>query len=75
MPLGYSHTKKSSGVSVLLLSVGGWHTCILLVNGGLLCWGANDFGQLGIGSNINQNSPHSVELLAGIFECTYKDNY
>ena len=26
-------------------------------NGNIYCWGANDYGQLGIGNNFNRNKP------------------
>jgi len=33
---------------------GGYHTCALLQNGTVRCWGQNDYGQLGDGSPITQ---------------------
>lgn len=32
------------------IAAGGRHTCARLANGQLWCWGANDYGQLGIGT-------------------------
>ncbi|NJK32387.1 MAG: hypothetical protein HC927_08240 [Deltaproteobacteria bacterium] len=31
------------------IAAGYQHTCALLENGGLQCWGSNEFGQLGLG--------------------------
>jgi hypothetical protein len=33
------------------LALGGKHTCAVIVEGALRCWGANEFGQLGIGTS------------------------
>jgi alpha-tubulin suppressor-like RCC1 family protein len=38
------------------------HTCALMTSSTVQCWGANTFGQLGIGSAIDQNTPQSVPL-------------
>jgi alpha-tubulin suppressor-like RCC1 family protein len=35
----------NSGVAVL--SVGGYHTCVVKASGGAMCWGNNNFGELG----------------------------
>lgn len=31
------------------IAVGAWHTCVLLEDGSVMCWGRNDDGQLGLG--------------------------
>ena len=40
------------------ISSGGYHTCGLRNNNGeLFCWGRNDYGQLGDGTNNDKNIP------------------
>jgi len=41
------------GALVADVVAGGEHTCVLLRNGNVRCWGANGFGQLGYGRNDN----------------------
>lgn len=43
-----------SGRSALQVAVGNQHSCALLDNGGVKCWGRNDFGQLGQGHNFDK---------------------
>ena len=49
----------------LALVLGSVHTCALLAGGAVKCWGNNDNGQLGIGSNSMQTTPQAVALGAG----------
>lgn len=48
------------------ISVGGQHTCALLQDGGLRCWGLNDRGQLGYGNLFNLGDDETLIGLTGI---------
>ena len=41
------------------------HTCAILDDDTLKCWGKNDYGQLGIGSTTDKNTPQEVNLGTG----------
>ena len=45
--LGDNHTAKT-------ITVGNGHTCVILDNNGMKCWGLNDKGQLGLGDTENR---------------------
>jgi len=42
------------------VTTGRRHSCALLATGGVVCWGDNSSGQLGIGSTTNQFNPVTV---------------
>ena len=56
--LGTNRTAKGIGL-------GERHTCAILDNGSVKCWGQNTHGQLGDGTNTDRNSPVEVELPKG----------
>jgi alpha-tubulin suppressor-like RCC1 family protein len=41
------------------------HTCAITPEGGVQCWGNNDFGQLGDGTNKGSNVPVNVVGMEG----------
>jgi alpha-tubulin suppressor-like RCC1 family protein len=51
-------------VAPVSLAAGGFHTCALVASPNVLCWGANDFGQLGNGDPTfaQQNTPIVVQF-------------
>ena len=49
---------------IAAISAGGNHTCALIAAGGALCWGNNDFGQLGDGTTRDKGTPTMVSGLA-----------
>jgi alpha-tubulin suppressor-like RCC1 family protein len=59
-----SGANEVSGVSgVIDVDSGLAHACALLGGGSVKCWGANNYGQLGDGSDLNSKTPVSVKNL------------
>ena len=53
-------SSSSSSYKAIQVSAGGWHTCALLSNGSVVCWGRNTEGQLGTNDTINRYVPTLV---------------
>jgi alpha-tubulin suppressor-like RCC1 family protein len=58
-------TVQALGGVAVTVEGGGLHTCALLEGGELRCWGANDRGQLGDGTDIDRTTPRAVVALDG----------
>jgi alpha-tubulin suppressor-like RCC1 family protein len=58
-----------SGLTVTAVEAGGFHTCALISNGTVRCWGDNLFGQLGTAAGTASNSPSPVAV-AGLTNVT-----
>ena len=53
-PEGYPVVDLGTGLSAQEVALGDFHTCALLDNGDVKCWGANTYGQLGQGDTSNR---------------------
>ena len=47
------------------MSTGYYHTCAILDNGDMKCWGRNSYGQLGDGNSANLAFPSSTAIDLG----------
>ena len=56
----------SSLTGVKAISVGENHACALTTTGGVLCWGENNYGQLGNNSTANALTPVQANLTGGV---------
>ncbi|MDA8568056.1 putative Ig domain-containing protein [Euryarchaeota archaeon] len=58
-----------TGRTAVSVSLGQYHTCALLDDGSLKCWGRNYYGELGIGGttayNVQYTTPQTVNLGTG----------
>jgi alpha-tubulin suppressor-like RCC1 family protein len=54
-----------AGSAPLSVATGDNHTCAVLIDGGLMCWGANSEGQLGIGNRTDAYAPAAVNISSG----------
>jgi alpha-tubulin suppressor-like RCC1 family protein len=54
----------SGAEKIPAVPAGSEHTCVVVVAGGVKCWGANSSGQLGDGTNVNRNTATDVRGLS-----------
>jgi alpha-tubulin suppressor-like RCC1 family protein len=57
------------------ITAGGIHTCALLANGTVRCWGSNRGGQLGDNSFVDRLTPVVVRGLTGVVAITAGDDH
>jgi alpha-tubulin suppressor-like RCC1 family protein len=78
-PIWSFTTLDGSSSKALFVTAGEYHTCAITTDGGVKCWGDNEFGQLGDGTQIGRWNPVSViglslkvtDIVAGsIHNCT-----
>ncbi|MBU5682639.1 MAG: hypothetical protein KQA34_02935, partial [Candidatus Aenigmarchaeota archaeon] len=50
--------------NAIAIAAGGAHTCALLSNGSIMCWGNNYYGQLGDGTIEHRSTPVPVQLFS-----------
>jgi len=55
-----------SGIKATAIAAGGNHTCAILDNSAVMCWGKNDVGQLGLGNTTDSLSASAVNMGSGI---------
>jgi alpha-tubulin suppressor-like RCC1 family protein len=51
------------GTDVAHVEAGGFHTCVIKTDGSTWCWGYNDYGQVGDGTNTWQGAPVPITTL------------
>jgi alpha-tubulin suppressor-like RCC1 family protein len=55
-----SFTQRDALSGVIAISTGALHSCVVLSNGTVKCWGSNNWGQLGDGSTASSATPVTV---------------
>ncbi len=53
------------GTTAQAVAAGGSHSCALLANAAISCWGGNADGKIGIGTNVDQKTPSLPVQLPG----------
>ena len=66
MPQNTPVTVTGLGATATAVAVAGNHSCALLSDGSVKCWGINDAGQLGNASTINSPTPVIVSGLSSV---------
>ncbi len=67
----YTNRKKpvatiDLNANAVAIAAGDQHTCVILENGTVKCWGGNSYGQLGNGDTTNKSFPVTVSDLTNV---------
>jgi alpha-tubulin suppressor-like RCC1 family protein len=54
---------------------GSSHTCVLLSDGAVKCWGSNTYGQLGRNSTVSSSNPQTVLNISGAWQLAVGKNH
>jgi alpha-tubulin suppressor-like RCC1 family protein len=67
---GYSKTPAAvAGITnAIAVATGGTHTCALLADATVTCWGGNEWGELGDGTHTPHYTPENVQGLGDVTE-------
>ena len=64
-------TSLSQAATRLMIGYGSWHTCVVLADTTMQCWGRNDEGQLGDGTTTTPRLlPATVSSMSGVVQIT-----
>ncbi len=77
---GYSRTPEASwelfgALDNISVAAGRYHLAVLKADGSVWTWGANNYGQLGVGSYTNSETPCQVPSLSDIVELRSGENH
>ena len=70
-----SPTKIPNLSGVKAISASAFYTCAVDGTNSLMCWGRNNYGQLGLGDQTNQNLPVMVPGLTGVTAVATSDGH
>ncbi len=65
VPVAVSTIGNGTAMPAIAIAAGGMHTCAVLADGTVTCWGDNDQYQLGDGTAVDRNAPPALPI-AGI---------
>ncbi|WP_295454593.1 hypothetical protein [uncultured Thiodictyon sp.] len=61
VPVAVNRSGVLNGKTIVQVSAGGQHTCAFATDGTAACWGRNDYGELGNGTNATLSVPVAVD--------------
>lgn len=68
VPVQVTAAGPLAGRELVQVDAGGAHTCVVDADGGVHCWGDNQYGQLGVGGSTDSRVPVAVPGLADVIK-------